>query len=340
MAFNALRDELLKDAEDVFEMPPPTLEWLKEVLDFNVPGGKLNRGLTVIHASRTLEESLGRRGGFDDEAWTEAALLGWCIELLQAFFLVADDLMDQSVTRRGQPCWYKIPKVQNIAINDSFLLESYVFRTLKKHFATKPYYTELLDLFHEVILQTEYGQQLDLTSQPQDAPQNFDCFNVDRYKLIVKYKTAFYSFYLPVACAMILNGIKDQSLFDKARDICIKIGEYFQIQDDYLDCYGTPEMIGKVGTDIQDCKCGYLAVEALDRCTQEQRKIMEDHYGKHNDKDVQAIKQLYVDLDLEQVYKTYEEKVYKELCNDIDQINGLPHQLFHDFVKKIYKRSK
>lgn len=33
--------------------------------------------------------------------------VGWCIEWMQAYFLVADDIMDESITRRGQPCWYK-----------------------------------------------------------------------------------------------------------------------------------------------------------------------------------------------------------------------------------------
>lgn len=270
----------------------------------------------------------------------QSAALGWCVEFLQAFFLVADDVMDDSVTRRGQPCWFRLPEVKLISINDSFLLESFVYKILKRYFGNESCYLELVDLFLETTRQTEFGQLLDLTSQPLGGPIDLTRFTMERYSSIVKYKTAFYSFYLPVALGMIVSGVKDKLIYERAKEILCIMGEYFQIQDDYLDCYGTPEQIGKIGTDIQDNKCGWLVIQALSIANPKQRKILEKNYGRHDNKCIEAVKKLYIELELEDLYKAYEEESYKHIQKLLAETNGMPVGVFEFLLKKIYRRSK
>ena len=44
---------------------------------------------------------------------------------------------------------------------------------------------------------------------------------------------------------------------------------------DFLDCFGDPAVTGKFGTNIEDNKCTWLVVQALDRATPQQRAILE-----------------------------------------------------------------
>ena len=58
-------------------------------------------------------------------------------------------------------------------------------------------------LILQTTCKTVTGQNLDLITAPVDRI-NFAAYTIDRYNAIVEYKTAYYSFYLPVACALYL----------------------------------------------------------------------------------------------------------------------------------------
>ena len=105
-----------------------------------------------------------------------------------------------------------------------------MYKILKKYFGQEAYYYQLVDLFLETTRQTEFGQLLDLTSQKIGGPIELSRFTIERYRSFVQYKTAYYSFYLPVACGMIIAGIQDVALYNTAREILLIMGEYFQIQ--------------------------------------------------------------------------------------------------------------
>src|SRR5690606_32086809 len=121
-----------------------------------------NRGLAVVETFKALKPN-----ATVDEV-KRAAVLGWCIEWMQAAFLVADDIMDDSQMRRGQACWYKKKEVGMIAVNDSFVLLCQLEVLLHKFFNDSSLFGALHAILLETLYQTEMGQNLDLTTQPPD----------------------------------------------------------------------------------------------------------------------------------------------------------------------------
>mmetsp|Transcript_13916 Transcript_13916/g.24387 ORF Transcript_13916/g.24387 Transcript_13916/m.24387 type:complete len:358 (+) Transcript_13916:97-1170(+) len=332
--YAVLRDEMLVDPV-LGKQPTHAQEWFTEVMDYNVPGGKLNRGMAVYDVLSAIKDSQA----LSDHDIFLANSLGWCIEWLQAFFLVADDIMDGSITRRNQPCWYKQGKVGLVACNDYILLECCIYQIINKHFDGHANHLRVLKLFHEVTFQTASGQLLDLITAPQGTV-DLTKYTMDNYMRIVTYKTAFYSFYLPVACGMLLAGISDSAHYKVAEMILVEMGQYFQIQDDYLDCYGDSEVIGKIGTDIEDNKCSWLICTALQQATEAQKELIKENYGHKDAANVSAIKTLYKEMGLEEKYKSYEADSYETLTAQIAAQTALPQAVFTSLLKKIYKRSK
>ncbi|CAH8388136.1 unnamed protein product [Eruca vesicaria subsp. sativa] len=331
--YSTLKSDLLHDPS--FEFTDESRLWVEKMLDYNVPGGKLNRGLSVVDSFKLLKEGEDLN---EEEVFLSCAL-GWCIEWLQAYFLVLDDIMDNSVTRRGQPCWFRVPQVGMVAINDGILLRNHIHRILKKHFRGKPYYVDLVDLFNEVEMQTACGQMIDLITT-FEGEKDLAKYSLPIHRRIVQYKTAYYSFYLPVACALLMAGENLENHID-VKNVLVDMGIYFQVQDDYLDCFADPETLGKIGTDIEDFKCSWLVVKALERCSKEQTEILYENYGKPDPSNVAKVKELYKELDLEGVFKEYESKSYEKLTGVIEAHQSKAIQaVLKSFLAKIYKRQK
>ncbi|CAG7827127.1 unnamed protein product, partial [Allacma fusca] len=120
-----------------------------------------------------------------------------------------------------------------------------------------------------------YGEGSDVRNAKQ---KNFYKYNVDSYEKMMMFKNGFYTFYAPVACAMIKNGISDDGSLKEVEKLALDLGLIYSIQDDFMDCFIDSKLTGKVGTDIEEGKCTWLFVNALEICSTEQRRMLIENY--------------------------------------------------------------
>ena len=153
---------------------------------------------------------------------------------------------------------------------------------------------------HENTFMTILGQHIDTNSITPGKKIDLGIYTMGRWDAQVMYKTGFYTFFLPAMCGVIVIG---EELTPTVRhnlvESCLELGRLFQGQDDYLDAYADPQVLGKIGTDIQDGKCSWLLATALEKANDAQRAILEQNVNIDDETNISAVKKVFVELDLE-----------------------------------------
>jgi geranylgeranyl diphosphate synthase type II len=255
------------------------------------------------------------------------------IEVFHNFTLMHDDIMDNAPLRRGKVTVHEKWN-QNAAIlsGDVMLIEGYKLMMQVEDRLLRV----ILDIFNETAVGVCEGQQLDMDFE------NRNDVKVDEYIYMIKLKTA-----VVLGGALkigsILGGadMKDAQLI---ADFGENLGLAFQLQDDILDVYGSPEKFGKqVGGDIISNKKTYLLIRSLELANTVQKAELNkwlDAKEFDNQEKVEAVTAIYNSVQVKQYAETtmhtYADKAFEAL----EKIN-LPEenkQYLRDFADSLMVR--
>ena len=230
--FNELR-VLIEDEIKNMALPAEPGNFYEPIRYILSLGGKRLRPVFALMACNIFS---------DDVAAAVKPAVG--MEIFHNFTLLHDDIMDNSKLRRKKPT-VNAKWNDNVAILSGdgmmYVASQYVFA------APENVRNEVMDLYHKTAIEVCEGQQFDMDFETSND------VTLDEYIKMITLKTAV----LPAACLKIgaLIGGASPEAADRLYQAGISFGIAFQMQDDYLDMYSTPEVLGKpVGGDVNECK--------------------------------------------------------------------------------------
>ena len=121
---------------------------------------------------------------------------------------------------------------------------------------------------------------------------------------------------------MHLNGIDFEEDYPLIESVLLDIGTFYSLQDDFMDCFGSPKESGKVGTDLEDGKCCWPIVTALGLCDERQRQTLIDNYSDRSQKNVSIVRQIYEEVGVKDVFKIHEDDLYRQMSAEIERMES------------------
>ena len=225
--------------------------------DYPGRGGKALRPLLL----RLFGEGLGAPAA-------TCARLGAACEIFENWALACDDIMDDSLLRRGRPCIHRVYG-RETAMNSMAALTAIMPRLLYRSCGlTRGQYGPVLEQFYESTLQALGGQHLELGWRARPLAE----FGARDYFAIAAAKTASYTTVGTARLGAALAGRED--LFPAIDRFGLALGKAFQLMDDVLDVESEGGgAFGKaLGNDLLEGKKTLLAALALERLKGEDRR--------------------------------------------------------------------
>lgn len=257
------------------------------------------------------------------------------LETFHNFTLLHDDVMDNADVRRGKPTVHKKWN-ENTAILSGDNMLVLAFKWMQQCPSDKM--PAVLGTFTDTAIEIDEGQQLDIDFEERDDVRE------EEYIEMIRLKTS-----VLLACAVKIGAIMADAPKEDAENI-YKFGEAiglsFQLQDDYLDVYGNPEVFGKaIGGDITSNKKTYMLINALNKAEGAEKKELEQWIGAKDfdrDEKVKAVTRIYNSLGIDKMAKAKMEQYYNDAIAFLDKIN-VPEsrkQALRDYADSMMKREK
>ncbi len=245
---------------------------------------------------------VGAGGDPDSNVAIDAAA---AIEMLHAFALAHDDVMDHSSSRRGEPSiWQRFASFHAdngwegnakdfgeavaILVGD---LAHVIADSLVRDLAP-----DICEIWNELRLEVNIGQYLDVLS---GVTRTFDQEGARR---ILEYKTGRYSVQRPLHLGAAIAG-RYEEFSESFTAFGQPVGVAFQLRDDLLGVFGDEKETGKpVGDDLREGKPTSLVAAAFERADNKQLEVL-NLIGSHEltDSDVSHIQNVIIETGAERV---------------------------------------
>lgn len=221
-------------------------------------GGKRWRPALMLWAAESVA------GPKVAESLTDFAAI---VEVVHNGTLVADDLEDNSLTRRGKPCLH-IAYGVDVAVNAGNAMYFLPLLSLaKKKVVPDSVLVKAYETYMQEMVNLSYGQAFDIWWHKGHA----DSVSEAQYLQMCAYKTG----------TLARMAAKLGAILAQAKpEVTVAFGEFaeglgiaFQIQDDVLNLTSKPEEYGKdVGEDITEGKRSLLVIHALSKLSASEKK--------------------------------------------------------------------